>query len=359
MNNEEKNKEKTSKNTLTKEQREAVETMGKNLLVSASAGSGKTMVMIKRIAEMIISKKASVADMLVVTFTKAAASEMKLKLIDELNKIEPKTEYIRSELMEVNIANISTLHSFCARLLKTYFYEIGLDPSFVLIDEIESLSLKNKAMERLIYDNFMSGNKDFFELLDIFSLKRSDENFRNIIFSLAEFLTTQIDVESWIKETTQKAFDPKLDNNICAKYINEYVVKKSQDILRDVEPLKVKCFQLGCPELVAYLDGCTERFVGIRSQNSYLKNRMILLGAEKYPRIPKLDPSFAELKEEVSAFKDKIKKQADSLADLVEFDDSKQNLDKMKQGKHRVEMLWQMTFDFVKNYSELKKEKVA
>ena len=161
---------------LTDEQKDIITSRGKNLLVSASAGSGKTRVMIERIIHMIKTREASVDEILVVTFTKAAASEMKTRLIKGLEEVENKDAYILNQLSMVPSSTICTLHSFCAKLLKTYFYAIGLDPSFILIDEIEASALKLKAMARLIDAKFILKDKQFFELLDIFSINRKERS---------------------------------------------------------------------------------------------------------------------------------------------------------------------------------------
>ena len=123
--------------------------------------------------------------------TQRGASNYWAKLKERLKKgieaIEPKTEYILEQLSAIQSASISTLHSFCAKLLKTYFYVIGLDPSFILIDELEASALRSKALTRLIDGRFKVGDKMFFDLLDIFSVNRKEENFREIIIKFYNY----------------------------------------------------------------------------------------------------------------------------------------------------------------------------
>ena len=137
----------------TKEQQEAIFDDGHNLLVSASAGSGKTTVMIERIVQLLLKYKdsenpLSISNFLVVTFTKASASDMKQKLINSLSKMS-QDEFFVKQIDKVAVSDISNLHSFCSRLITTYFYEVGIDPDAFIIDDTEASFLKNKAIDKL------------------------------------------------------------------------------------------------------------------------------------------------------------------------------------------------------------------
>ena len=132
----------------TDEQAEVINDRGHNLLVSASAGSGKTTVMIQRIVDLMIEEEIPISNFLIVTFTKASASDMKKKLIDKLLKLSG-NGFAVSQIENVETSDISNLHSFCSRLISTYFYEVGIDPAFHVIDDIEANHLKDKALNKL------------------------------------------------------------------------------------------------------------------------------------------------------------------------------------------------------------------
>ena len=119
----------------TPEQDKVITFNGNNILVSASAGSGKTTVMIERVARLISKENVPISKFLIISFTKASASDMKNKLIKKLSKLEP-TPFILEQLDDILTSDVSNLHSFCARLLKLYFYEVGLDPTFFVLDEV-------------------------------------------------------------------------------------------------------------------------------------------------------------------------------------------------------------------------------
>ena len=150
----------------TPEQQAAIDAKGKTI-VSASAGSGKTTVMIKKIIDLIVSGQ-KVSEILAVTFTKKAAAQMKEKLCKAIIKainsgdITPeKRKGLKEQLAEVPSADISTIHSFCARLLRSHFYAAGVDNAFRVIggDDAEGIALKNRAMDALLEEGY-AGKSD-------------------------------------------------------------------------------------------------------------------------------------------------------------------------------------------------------
>ena len=160
----------------TPDQLKAVNSSEGNVLVSASAGSGKTFVMIKRLIRLVVEGKARVSEILAVTFTEAAAAEMKQKLIAALRKefvAGKDNSKIRAALEEVPTASISTIHKFCADLLRRYFYEIGLDPAFRVADETVADDIRGKAVDKTFRKLYDDGNEDFLYLVRIFRSMRS------------------------------------------------------------------------------------------------------------------------------------------------------------------------------------------
>ncbi|MDE6356281.1 MAG: UvrD-helicase domain-containing protein [Clostridia bacterium] len=173
-------------NKLTEEQRAAVEATGK-VIVSASAGSGKTFVMIEKLVRA-IEGGADLDNVLAVTFTKKAAAQMKDKLRSALiARLDGADEAVRArlkvQLSKIPSANISTIHSFCAGLLRTYFYVLGIDGGFEIIsaDDATALDLKARAMDSLFERLYAEEDADFKLLLKCFVKKRSDRSLRRNI----------------------------------------------------------------------------------------------------------------------------------------------------------------------------------
>ena len=139
-----------------------------NLLVSASAGTGKTTVMIERIARL-IKQEVDVDQIVVVTFTNLAAAEMKNRLSVELAK-SGSNERVREQLEKLDNASICTLHSFCSDLLRNYFYVVDIDPAFSILDTITVSNLKKQAIDELFKEYLQSNDQDFQHLYKIYSI---------------------------------------------------------------------------------------------------------------------------------------------------------------------------------------------
>lgn len=202
--------------SVTPEQLQAVKSRGE-VLVSASAGAGKTTVMIKRLAD-ILEEGASLDNVLAVTFTKKAAAQMKEKLrkelIERLGGDENSRENIRLQLSKINSADISTIHSFCARLVRTYFYVLKVDASFeVLADGAEQSALRARAMDELFDELYKSHDADLYILLDKLRKKRSDKALKEMLYAAYD-------------EVRQRPCWEELLNNACRNTFTEEGFKR-------------------------------------------------------------------------------------------------------------------------------------
>ena len=174
---------------LKPEQREAIFHDAGNILVSASAGSGKTFVMIERAIRLICEGKAKVKEILAATFTEAAAEEMRERLKKALTEkiAEGKIE-LAEELSDVYTADVCTLHSFCGRLIRTYFFVAGVAPDFKIIDGDDSRELKTEAMEQTFREFYAGKEKWFLTVCDRYKKKRSDKAFKELIAEIFDYL---------------------------------------------------------------------------------------------------------------------------------------------------------------------------
>ena len=134
-----------AKINFTQSQQEVINHNGDNLLVFASAGSGKTAVIIEKIAQSIITNQTSIDRLLVVTFTESATAEMKQRLTEKLNE-NISNPSIKEELEKLPTADISTLHGFCQKLIKQYFFELDIEPTFTIFSEEEASFYKNTSI---------------------------------------------------------------------------------------------------------------------------------------------------------------------------------------------------------------------
>ncbi|MCQ2387522.1 MAG: UvrD-helicase domain-containing protein [Clostridia bacterium] len=187
---------------LKPEQKEAIQFNEGNILVSASAGSGKTFVMIERAIRLIAEGKATVKEILAVTFTDAAATQMQERIRKALiEKIgEGKTE-LEKEINELYNADISTLHAFCLKIIKKYCFVIGKSPDFAICEEDNATILKNQSIEKLFKECYTNGEKEVLSLLEKFKQNRKDEKLKEIILKIYDYACTEKEPFSFLEKT--------------------------------------------------------------------------------------------------------------------------------------------------------------
>ena len=144
----------------TAQQQDAISDRGHSLIVCAAAGSGKTAVLVERIVQL-VCEGCPIEDMLVVTFTNAAAGEMRLRIGDALSKAAKERPELGVQAMALSRASISTLHRFCGNLLRENFQALGIDPAFRIGDEQECGVLRAQAMEDALYACYEVGDEAF------------------------------------------------------------------------------------------------------------------------------------------------------------------------------------------------------
>lgn len=192
-------------NKFTDEQVKAIETLDKSVLVSAAAGSGKTSVLIERIIRIILEGKANVDEMLVVTFTNAAASEMKLRLAGAIRKRMAEhpedLPRMKDQLSRLYKAYISTIDSFALRVIKEFFHMTDMEPSFGVADDVQCEILRREALEELFEDGFADDSLieggSFRAFLRLYSDERSDEEFMNGMLQAYAGLRSMPDYFEW------------------------------------------------------------------------------------------------------------------------------------------------------------------
>lgn len=216
---------------LTPEQSAAIESSGKTI-VSASAGSGKTFVMIEKLTRA-IEAGADIDEVLAVTFTKKAAAQMKEKLRNALiKKVETvdgvKKAHIKAQISKIPSANISTIHSFCSRLLRTYFYAIGIDGGFDIMSDDDALAkdLKARAIDNIFERRYDGEDEDFIHLLKCFSKKRSDNALRRLILESYSSVRNVAHYRDMLKNTS-KLYTDEGFKEICGELSRIFAEKYS------------------------------------------------------------------------------------------------------------------------------------
>lgn len=202
-----------SKSMWTDEQLEAINSRGSNLLVAAAAGSGKTAVLVERIIKIITDEEnpVDIDRLLVVTFTNAAASEMRERIgkaISEKLYKNPNSKIIQRQLALLNKAKITTIHSFCLDVIKNNFHYIDIDPDFRVGDETEMVLLKNETLDELFEEKYLEAqeNKDsmFIKLLESYCSNRDDSALFETVMNLYNFAMSNPWPYEWINSMVEK-----------------------------------------------------------------------------------------------------------------------------------------------------------
>ena len=191
--------------TLKEEQLLAINHDEGNILVSASAGSGKTMVMIERILRLISEGKAEMSQIFASTFTEAAARDMKDKLRESLAERAAKGDRLSEKaLADCQTADVCTIHSFCAKLLRIYFFAAGVSPDFKIIDETEAAALKKQCLDEVFKKLFDEKNPDFLLLCKRHLKRRGTDELKKLILSVYEVSREETDPDAFLNlfETT-------------------------------------------------------------------------------------------------------------------------------------------------------------
>ncbi|MCU6707665.1 helicase-exonuclease AddAB subunit AddA [Paenibacillus sp. J5C_2022] len=189
----------------TDDQWKAIVTEGANVLVAAAAGSGKTAVLVERIIRK-ISSHTDVDRLLVATFTKAAAAEMKERITVALEKgleQQPDNEHLRRQLALMGRASVTTLHSFCLDVIRRYYPIIGLDPGFRIANETESELIRLEVLDELFEQKYEQAGDGgaFLRLADCYGGERGDEPLYELVQSLYDFAQSHPWPEHWLRET--------------------------------------------------------------------------------------------------------------------------------------------------------------
>ena len=189
----------------TKTQRQVIEKRGCNLLVSAAAGSGKTAVLVERIVEMVCDKEhpVDIDRLLVVTFTNAAAAQMRERISRVLNErlaADPENEHLQRQATLLYNAQITTIDSFCLFILRNQFHTIGLDPGFRIAEEGEMKLLRADVLSEVIEAAYRAEDPAFLNCMEYFSSGSRDDAVEKEVFKLYDFAMSMPFPEEWLLE---------------------------------------------------------------------------------------------------------------------------------------------------------------
>lgn len=355
----------------TLEQQEAIDIRNCNLLVAAAAGSGKTAVLVERIIKMITDSEnpVDIDKLLVVTFTSAAASEMRERIGDAISKElekNPSSQVLQRQLSLLNRSNIMTMHSFCLDVIKNNYHNIDLDPAFRIGDETECYILKEGILNDLLEDKYEEGSSGFLSLVETYGGKKSDDKLREKILSIYKFVMSGPWPKSWLKEKAEEFNIESIDD------INDlpWGIELRNSVKIDVES-SIYMLQEAmniCNKnswLDKYLETLRDDYESIdRIYKAVLTgsfediyNTISSLSFGRIKTIKKTEVEDEILKEKVKNIRDSVKKSMTSLCEEVFCDDLGSSIEAIKSMYPVMKELSNLTIEFINRYKEKKREK--
>ena len=346
----------------TNEQLQAIQEKDSNILVAAAAGSGKTAVLVERIIHKIIDEKMDIDKILVVTFTNAAASEMRERILEAIyKKLEenPENVHLQRQIILLNKASICTIHSFCLDVIHNHFYEIDLPSNFKIADTAEIDLLKQEVLDDLFEQKYTENDKDFIELLENYTNYRGDEALQELVLKIYKFIQSSPFPLKWLQEKLEllKIEDKDISQTIWGKLIIQAVEDDIQESIMQLETVKSKMALY--PEMTKFYQKICEDLIIIKDLQNYnswdeLYIKLLNFNFSKWPVDKKVTN---DLKEDSKEIRDKVKKHIKEKTAKLLSCPQEQAVKDLKIITPILEKLANLVTEFTKNFAEKKKEK--
>lgn len=346
----------------TNEQLQAIQEKDSNILVAAAAGSGKTAVLVERIIHKIIDEKMDIDKILVVTFTNAAASEMRERILEAIyKKLEenPENVHLQRQIILLNKASICTIHSFCLDVIHNHFYEIDLPSNFKIADTAEIDLLKQEVLDDLFEQKYTENDKDFIELLENYTNYRGDEALQELVLKIYKFIQSSPFPIKWLQEKLEllKIEDKDISQTIWGDLIIQTVDDDIQESIMQLEVTKSKMALY--PEMTKFYQTISEDIINLQDLQKYnswdeLYIKLLNFNFSKWPVDKKVTN---DLKEDSKGIRDKVKKHIKEKTAKLLSCSQEQAVKDLKIITPILEKLANLVTEFTKNFAEKKKEK--
>lgn len=344
----------------TENQQRVVDYRGDKLLVSASAGTGKTTVMIERIASL-IAEGVDVSNIMVVTFTNLAAAEMKNRLTKKL--MERRNEpHIAEQLEKLDGAKICTIHSFCNDLLRNYFFVVDITPTFSVLDNGTLTSLASETLDAIFKEYFESGDELFLKVYKIFATGRREDNFKAALLDIYHFSRCLENFEAWYAEKKQN-FLQYGENNPIVKTLRDDVKSKLVYYANSLKAFAEMCKEQGLETFAAALnagvadfstDDCADfyqtvcKLIKVNLPTLPRRSQKLVDGVEK-----SVEDSF---RQKYDGLKKELKGDKEDYSDLINNKSMETLWQETAQTVELTDKLAEILFKFDKMYFEQKKQ---
>ena len=329
-------------------------------------GSGKTAVLVERIINKVINDKIDIDKLLIVTFTNAAASEMRERILEAIYKKleeDPENLDLQRQTILINKASISTIHSFCLDVIRNNFYEIDASANFRVADEAEIELLKQEVMEDLFEEKYVNEDKEFSKLLDVYTDYKGDESLKELVLKIYTFIQSNPFPERWLNEQVQKFnLKNKLENDFSETIWGKIIL---QNFKEEIIDLSVKLKQVEAnlskfEELYKYKLIISDNIQSLENviQNSSSWDKAYESASNiSWGTWPSDRKIILEAKDEAKKIRESVKKKVNSIVSKYLVYSSKQAYSDIYEMYSILDSLKNLVIEFSNNFSAKKKEK--
>lgn len=354
----------------TPEQEKAIYDRGKDILVSASAGAGKTTVLVERVLNQILTG-IPVSKMLIITFTKAAASEMKERIKTQISvrlENDRDNDFLRQQMLEIDTANISTIDAFCLDVIRRFYYVIELDPSFsILTDDTQSTLLQERALTELEKEHLEKQDSKFIQFYDNFSGEREADTARDLLYSLYSEAMAQPNYKDFLTNLANSydLEDSLVKSPLWQNSIKPYLLSQLEDIQSHIQSF-LETSQFETKELSKQRDSFTlfsqnlaHLITAITEDEDYNEQRELFRSCQftGNPRkSKKWDEDLLEIYEESYDYKKEVNDRLKKIFVKFYIEDEEKQKAILKQSKDIVEEIGKIELEFIERFNQLKRE---
>lgn len=351
----------------SEEQRQVIELRDRNILVSAAAGSGKTAVLVERIIQKITDLKhpVDVDRLLIVTFTKAAAAEMRERLGDALEERlgkDPENENLQRQLTLLHNAQITTIDSFCLYVVQNYFHKIDLEPGFRVGDAGEMKLMKEDVLEEVMIEAYEREEEDFIYFADYYTSAKNDKDIVEMVNRLFEFAQSHPWPEKWLDEifaTYEIDSVEQMEETAWMKQMCAYVKANLRSMAKRLEHALVLARSEDGPYMyINNLESDLDQIYSLEKKEGFQELQQAFAGVS-YTNLSRKQKYAGSLqkKEYVREVRDQEKKRMEALLKDFFYEPAEDMLEMIQKTKPYVKVLLDLTKEFGRRFSERKREK--
>lgn len=348
----------------TKEQQDAIYEKGSNILVAAAAGSGKTAVLVERIINKIINENVDIDKLLVVTFTNAAASEMRERVLSAIYKKlddDPENEKLQRQVTLLNKASICTIDSFCLEIVRNNFYELeNVAPNFRIADTAQIELLKQEVIEDIFEKKYEEDDEDFTKLINTYTSYRDDTPLKDLVLKIYSYIQSNPFPEKWLKDKIEmfnlsEKLDEDFADTLWGRTLLEQVEEELIDSIQSLENArKILCLEPELEKFEQTIRNDIDMLTGLKNNLHSWDKAYNINQTLKFVTWPRQKVDSIK-KDEAKQIRDSVKKKLEKALNKIIICDSKQANQDIYDMYEILVKLQNLILEFGKEFSKRKR----